>query len=143
MGDQPEEPEINAGENLEANNNQDEHIPEDAAEGHNMAQAVQGGQLSSITLFTGTKGLEALTYAEAIDGSLAQFGWTQAQATQAAISRGGNAVANWIRGDRAACVTYNSWTDVANVQRPLRPAFIFYFLFILAQFILLVEQYPL
>ena len=63
--------------------------------GNNMAQAgVQGGQLSSITLFFGTKGLEALTFAEAIDGSLAQFGWTQVQAAQAAISHGGNAVAN-------------------------------------------------
>ena len=129
MDDQPEDPELNAGENIEANNNQNgnrDHIPEDAAEGHNMAQAeaVQGGQLSSITLFTGTKGLEALTYAEAIDGSLAQFGWTQAQAAQAAISRGGNAMANWIRGEWAAGITYNSWTKVANGQRPLRPAFI-------------------
>ena len=128
MGDQPEVPAIAIGgeeEGAGAANIQNNPIPEDAAEGQNMAaQAVQGGQLSSITLFTGTKGLEALTYAEAIDGSLAQFGWTQAQAAQAAISRGGNAVANWIRGERAAGITYNSWTDAANNQRPLRPAFI-------------------
>ena len=121
---------MNLGENADANTNPNEEelnrddVPEDIAEGRNMAQAVQGGQLSNITLFTGTKGLEAVTYAEAIDGSLAQFGWTQAQAAQAAISQGGNAVANWIRGERAAGVTYNSWTDVANGQRPLRPAFI-------------------
>ena len=124
MGDQPEVPGIEAGEEGAANN-QNDHIPEDEVEGRNMAaQAVQGGQLSSIILFTGTKGLEALTYAETIDGSLAQLGWTQAQAAQAAISRGGNAVANWIRGERAAGITYNSWTEVANGQRPLRPAFI-------------------
>ena len=92
---------------------------------NHMAQGgVQCGQLSSITLFSGTKGLEALTYAEAIDGSLAQFGWTQAQAAQAAISRGGNAVANWIRGERAAGITYITWTATEDGQRPLRPAFI-------------------
>ena len=112
MGDQPGGPDLNLGENAEANANPNEEelnrddVPEEAGEDHNMAQGLQGGQLSSITLFTGTKGLEALTYAEAIDGSLAQFGWTQAQAAQAAISRGGNAAANWIRGERAAGVIY-------------------------------------
>ena len=128
MGDQPEVPNnLNEGEDNAANPNMVEVNAEDvpANDGNNMAQAgVQGGQLSSIILFSGTKGLEALMYAEAIDGSLAQFGWTQAQAAQAAISRGGNAVANWIRGERAAGTTYTSWTAVDAGQRPLRPAFI-------------------
>ena len=29
----------------------------------------------------------------------------------AAISRGGNAVSNWIRGERAAGLTYNNWNN--------------------------------
>ena len=111
MGDQPGVPNLNEGEEDAAANaypnakniNADD-IP---ANNQNMApRGVQGGQLSTITLFSGTKGLEALTYDEAFDGSLAQFGWTQAQAAQAAISRGGHAVANWIRGEQAAGITY-------------------------------------
>ena len=99
MGDQPEVPNLNEGEEdtANANSNAENINAEDIRlnNQNNMAQGgVQGGQLSSITLFSGTKGLEALTYAKAIDGSLAQFGWTQAQAAQVAISRGGNAVAN-------------------------------------------------
>ena len=108
MGDQPEVLNFNKGEEVAAHpnavNNNAEDVP--LNNHNNMAQrGVQGGQLSSLTLFLGTKGLEALTYAEAIDGSLAQFGWTLAQATQAANSRGGYAVANCIRGERAVGTT--------------------------------------
>ena len=105
MGDQPGAPNLNEGEE-DAVANTNPNAENINAENQNMAQGgVQGGQLSSITLFSGTKGLEVLTYAEAIDGSLAQFGWTQAQAAQVAISREGDAVANWIRGERAAGIT--------------------------------------
>ena len=129
MGDQPGVPNLNKGEEDavgNANPNPENINADDVpVNNQNMAQGgVQGGQLSSITLFSGTKGFEVLTYAEAIDGSLAQFGWTQAQAAQAAISRGGNAVANWIRGEGAAGITYTSWTAVDNGQQPLQPAFI-------------------
>ena len=81
------------------------------------------GQLSSIPMFSGTRGLNALTYAEAIDGTIPQF-WTQQQAAQAAATRGGLAVANWLRGEKAAGTTYNSWTDNAGKNVPMRPAFI-------------------
>ena len=87
--------------------------------------AVQGNQLTSIPIYSGTQGLEALNYAEAIDGALVQFGWTQAQAAQAAISRGGSAVANWIRGERAAGITYTAWNQAAAAGVVnMRPAFI-------------------
>ena len=66
------------------------------------ANPVQVGQLSAIPMFTGTRGLDALTYAEAIDGTIPQFGWTQPQAAQAAATREGPAVANWLRGEKAA-----------------------------------------
>lgn len=90
-----------------------------------MAQGgIQGGQFSSIAVFSGNKGLEALTYEEAIGGSLAQFGQTEAQAAQAAISRGGNAVANWIRGERAAGLTYTSWTAADAGKSPLQRVFV-------------------
>ena len=85
---------------------------------------VQGGQLSAIPIFFGNRGLDALTYAGTIDGSIPQFGWTQAQAAQAAATRGGPAVAIWLRGEKAAGITYNTWTaDDAN-QTPLKPAFL-------------------
>ena len=58
---------------------------------------VQGGQLSVIPVFTGTRGLDALTYAEAIDGTIPQ--------AQAAATRGGPAVASWVRGEKAAGTT--------------------------------------
>ena len=101
MGDQPEVPNLNEGEDTAANPNVVEVNAEDVPvnNGNNMAQAgVQGGQLSSITLFSGTKGLESLTYAEAIDGC------------------GGNAVANWIRGKRAAGTSYTSRTATDDGQ---------------------------
>ena len=85
---------------------------------------VQGGQLSAILIFSGNKGLDALTYADTIDGSIPQSGWTQAQAAQAAATSGGPAVATWLRGVKAAGITYNTWTaDDAN-QTPLKPAFL-------------------
>ena len=87
--------------------------------------AVQGNQLTSIPIYSGTQGLEALNYAEAIDGALVQFGWTQAQAAQAAISRGGTTVANWTRGERAAGITYTAWNQAAAAGVVnMRPAFI-------------------
>ena len=85
---------------------------------------VQGGQLSAIPIFSGNRVLDALTYADTIDGSIRQFGWTQAQAAQAAATQGGPAVATWLRGEKAAGITYNTWTaDDAN-QTPLKPAFL-------------------
>ena len=123
MGDQPDNTNLNAeGNDDEENPNlvevNSEGVPNQAA-GANMEQGgEQESQLSSIAIFSGNKGLEAPTYTEAIDGSLAQFGWTEAQAAQAAISRGGNAVANWIRGEQVAGLTYTSWTAVDAGQRP-------------------------
>lgn len=67
MGNQPNNSNINVeGDNNEENPNVVEVNPEDVphqAAIANMAQAgVQGGQLSSIPIFSGNKGLEALTY---------------------------------------------------------------------------------
>ena len=70
---------------------------------------VSGGQLSSILPYSGNPGLEGLAFIEAVDRGKDQFTWTEMQTTQAAISRGGNAVANWIRGEKAAGITYNNW----------------------------------
>ena len=99
-------------------------IEEEDPRAEMTANNVQGGQLSAIPLFTGTRGLDALTYAKAIDGTIPQFGWSQQQAAQAAATRGGPAVANWLRGEKAAGVTYNSWSDNAGNNIPMRPAFI-------------------
>ena len=55
---------------------------------------VSGGQLSSVTPFSGNQGLDGLVYVEAIDRAMEQFGWTQVQTARAAVSRGGNSVAN-------------------------------------------------
>ena len=55
---------------------------------------VSGGQLSSVTPFSGNQGLDGLVYVEAIDRAMEQFGWTQVQTARAAVTRGGNAVAN-------------------------------------------------
>ena len=69
MGDQPEVPNFNEGVEDDANPNAVNINAEDfPLNNQNMAQ---GGQLSSIALFSCTKGLEALTYAKAIDGSTA------------------------------------------------------------------------
>ena len=68
--------------------------------------------------------MDTLTYAEAIDGTIPQFGWTQQQALQAAATRGGSAMANWLRGEKAARTTYNSRTDNARNSTPMRSAFI-------------------
>ena len=96
----------------------------------NMAQAaVSGGQLSSITQYSGNQGLEGLVYAEAIDRAKTQFNWTEAQASMAAVSRGGNAMSNWIRGEKAAGINYNSW-NMANPganDRNLRAPFLLRF----------------
>lgn len=85
---------------------------------------VQGGQHSAIPIFTGNRGLDALTYADAIDGSIPKFGWTQAQAAQAAAARGGAAVATWLVVEKAAGITYNTWTAADANQTPLKPAFL-------------------
>ena len=73
---------------------------------------VSGGQLSSILPYSGNPGLEGLAFIEAVDQAKDQFTWTEMQTTQAAISRGGNAVANWIRGEKAAGIIYNNWNTV-------------------------------
>ena len=92
---------------------------------NNMANnGVQGGQLSAIPVFSGNRGLDALTYADTIDGSIPQFGWTQEQAAQAAATRGGPAMATWLWGEKAAGITYNTWTDNDANQTPLKPAFL-------------------
>ena len=41
-----------------------------------------------------------------------------------AATRGGPAVANWLRGEKAAGTTYNAWSDNAGNNIPIRPAFI-------------------
>ena len=93
----------------------------------NMAQAaVSGGQLSSIPQYAGNQGLEGLVYAEAIDRAKTQFNWTEPQACMAAISLGGNAMSNWIRGEKAAGLNYNCWNKAnpdAN-DRNLRAPFL-------------------
>ena len=61
-------------------------------------------------------------YVEAIDRAMEQFGWTQVQMPRAAVTRGGNAVANWIRGERAAGITFAAWEEHGAVN--LRPAFL-------------------
>ena len=86
------------------------------------APAVSGGQLSSVTPFTGNQGLDGLVYVEAIDRAREQFGWTQVQTARAAVTRGGNAVANWIRGERAAGINFTAWQEDNKVN--LRPAFL-------------------
>ena len=45
----------------------------------NPPPQVSGGQLSSVTPFTGNQGLDGLVYVEAIDRAMEQFGWTQVQ----------------------------------------------------------------
>ena len=96
------------------------------------APAVSGGQLSSVTPFSGNQGLEGLVYAESIDRAKDQFAWTQVQTSRAAVTRGGNAVANWIRGERAAGINYTGWdADIPNPNPNnlinLRPAFLLRF----------------
>ena len=60
---------------------QDNHNPQEVQEepeganNNNMANnGVQGGQLSAIPVYTGNWGLDALTYVDAMDGSIPQFG---------------------------------------------------------------------
>ena len=84
---------------------------------------VSGGQLSSINPYSGNPGLEGLAFIEAVDRAKDQFTWTEMQTTQAAISRGGNAVANWIRGEKAEGIMYNNWNAIpADGIVNLRPA---------------------
>ena len=84
--------------------------------------AVSGGQLSSVSPFTGNQGLDGLVYVEAIDRAREQFGWTQVQTARAAVTRGGNAVANWIRGEKAAGINFTAWSQDNMVN--LRPTFL-------------------
>ena len=86
------------------------------------APAVSGGQLSSVSPFTGNQGLDGLVYVEAIDRAREQFGWTQVQTARAAVTRGGNAMANWIRGEQAVGITFTAWEEDNEVN--LRPAFL-------------------
>ena len=106
-------------------------IPLDNPPPNIMAQqaAVSGGQLSSIPQYSGNQGLEGLVYAEAIDRAKTQFNWTEAQASTAAISRGGNAVSNWIRGEKAAGLVYNNWNNAnpGDNDRNLREPFLLRF----------------
>ena len=81
-----------------------------------------GGQLSSVPPFSGTQGLDGLVYVEAIDRAREQFGWTQVQTARAAVTRGGNIVANWIRGERASGRIFTAWQEDNMVN--LRPAFL-------------------
>ena len=70
----------------------------------------------------GNQGLDGLVYVEAIDRAMEQFGWTQVQTARAAVTRGGNAVANWIRGEKAAGIIFAAWQEDNVVS--LRPAFL-------------------
>ena len=92
----------------------------------NMAEPpppqVSGGQFSSVTPFSGNQGLDGLVYVEAIDRAMDQFGWSQVQTARAAVSRGGNSVANWIRGERAAGVVFTAWQEANMVN--MRSAFL-------------------
>ena len=77
----------------EAERQQEVHLEEpEGAQGNNNMANNGGGQLSAIPVYTGNRGLDAITYADAIDGSIPQFWWTQAQAAQAVATRGGAAV---------------------------------------------------
>ena len=66
--------------------------------------------------------LDGLVYVEAIDRAREQFGWTQVQTARAAVSRGGNSVANWIRGERASGIVFTAWQEDNMVN--MRPAFL-------------------
>ena len=54
------------------------------AEADNINQDIE------IAALSGSKGLDALIFAETINGTIPQFGWTQEQAAQAATTRGGS-----------------------------------------------------
>ena len=84
--------------------------------------------LSSILPYSGNPGLDGLAFIEAVDWAKDQFTWMEMQTTQAAISRGGNAVANLIRGEKAAGINYNNWNDAAAADvTNLHPAFLLRF----------------
>ena len=80
-------------DNEEEEDSEDSEVEEDNEPADNMAApnppAVSGGQLSSVTPFTGNQGLDGLVYVEAIDRAMEQFGWTQVQTARAAVTRGG------------------------------------------------------
>lgn len=82
---------------------------EEDAQVPRMAEAVQGGQMATIAVFSGHAGLDGATYAEALDQAQVQFGWTQAQTAAVAVSRGGPSVATWIRGQKAMGVKFTHW----------------------------------
>ena len=90
---------------------------------------VSGGQLSSVGQYNGNPGLEGLVYAESVDRAKTTFNWTEGQTAVAAITRGGNSVANWIRGEKAAGIIYNAWNmaNPGNNDKNLRPVFLLRF----------------
>ena len=90
---------------------------------------VSGGQLSSVGQYNGNPGLEGLVYAESVDRAKTTFNWTEGQTAVAAITRGGNSVANWIRGEKAAGINYNAWNmaNPGNNDKNLRAAFLLRF----------------
>ena len=125
------EEEVPEEEEAEEADDEDEVTDEEEADDSddNMADPnpppppqVSGGQLSSVTPFSGNQGLDGLVYVEAIDRAMEQFGWTQVQTARAAVSRGGNSVANWIRGEKAAGVVFTAWQQDNMVN--MRSAFL-------------------
>ena len=117
---------IDSEDSTSSFSDEEEKDPEDNMAAPNnppaVPPAVSGGQLSSVTPFTGNQGLDGLVYVEAIDRAREQFGSTQVQTARAAVTQGGNAVANWIRGERAAGITFTAWEEDNAVN--LRPAFL-------------------
>ena len=92
----PEAIEITDSTSSSSEEDDDEEEDEEEEAEDNMAApapppAVSGGQLSSVSPFTGNQGLDGLVYVEAIDRAREQFGWTQVQTARAAVTRGGNA----------------------------------------------------
>ena len=80
---------------------------------------VSGGQLSSVGQYNGNPGLEGLVYAESVDRAKTTFNWTEGQTAVAAITRGGNSVANWIRErkPRALSTMPGIWQTLATMTR--------------------------
>lgn len=61
------------------NQQEEQEVPEGANNNNLANNGVQGGQLRAIPVYTGNRGLNAMTYADAIDGSIPQFGWPKQQ----------------------------------------------------------------
>ena len=98
------------GNNPNPNPEDNQEEEEEEAQPPRMADAVQGGQMATIAIFSGNAGLDGATYAEALDQAQIQFGWTQAQTAAVAVSRGGSAMATWIRGQKAMGIKFTHWT---------------------------------